>query len=322
MESTVNKNDVQTGTEKLKKINEDGKLDLAELKSANELNLKKMTEWVKNQRKPEPAKPEASAPYEAEQKYVSELKAHEEMKGVLDAFDAEISALTKSYEASKVELGKTTAGNIEGLKLEVALNFPTSNATAPAASEKEKPAEPNDGRVVNGTIQPRDTGKMAAAPDDANPEKAAPAEYVVKKGDNLTKIAKEYGTTVSELASLNKIKNVNKIAVGQKLIVPNKGTETARAEPENAAPEAPKAVEKAAEGKSTDKVAENKNGKAAEKNADTKPAYDFDQLKEKFVAEFSSTPKAREARTETKPNEGNAAPTVNHAGAPKKSDKA
>lgn len=43
--------------------------------------------------------------------------------------------------------------------------------------------------------------------------------YVVKKGDNLTKIAKEYKITVDQLAALNNIKNKNLIYVGQKLIV-------------------------------------------------------------------------------------------------------
>lgn len=41
--------------------------------------------------------------------------------------------------------------------------------------------------------------------------------YIVKKGDNLTKIAKKYGTTVKKLKDLNKIENANLIYVGQKL---------------------------------------------------------------------------------------------------------
>lgn len=41
--------------------------------------------------------------------------------------------------------------------------------------------------------------------------------YVVKKGDNLTRIAKEYKITVDQLATLNNIKNKNLIYVGQKL---------------------------------------------------------------------------------------------------------
>lgn len=50
---------------------------------------------------------------------------------------------------------------------------------------------------------------------------SAPAKqyYTVKVGDNLTKIAKQFGTSVSSLAALNKIKNPNLIRVGQKLRV-------------------------------------------------------------------------------------------------------
>lgn len=341
MESTVNKNDIQIGTEKLGKLNEDGKLDLAELQSANGMNLKKMTEWVKNQRKPEPAKPETSASYETEQKYVSELKTYQEMKGVLDAFDKQVDSLKKSYETSKAELGKTTAGQLEGLKFEVALNLP---ASASAAPEPAKPAavadakhagerkgdDSGDGRVVNGTIQPRD---KKSVPDDPNPknadgtpicdnpalpcnekaepakEKAANAEYVVKKGDNLTKIAKEHGTTVAELASLNKIKNVNRIGVGQKLSVPKKDAEVAKPEPE-----VPKAAENASEKK--EGAADTKD----EKDGKTKeiPAV---AAKEPAKAGGTATPEAANAKTpETKlqTNEGNASPTTNYTGMPKK----
>lgn len=43
--------------------------------------------------------------------------------------------------------------------------------------------------------------------------------YTVKKGDTLSAIARKYGTTVSALASLNNIKNVNYIVVGQVLVI-------------------------------------------------------------------------------------------------------
>jgi LysM repeat protein len=43
--------------------------------------------------------------------------------------------------------------------------------------------------------------------------------YVVKKGDALGAIANKYKTTVAKLKSLNKIKNINRISIGQKLRV-------------------------------------------------------------------------------------------------------
>lgn len=50
-----------------------------------------------------------------------------------------------------------------------------------------------------------------------------PANYItykIKKGDTLSEIAKKYGTTVSTLASINNIKDVNKIYAGNTLKIP------------------------------------------------------------------------------------------------------
>ncbi|MEM9157518.1 MAG: LysM peptidoglycan-binding domain-containing protein [Verrucomicrobiota bacterium] len=55
------------------------------------------------------------------------------------------------------------------------------------------------------------------------PDKNAPSqkrEYTVKRGDSLSNIAKAHGVTLDALKSENKISNANKIAVGQKLIIP------------------------------------------------------------------------------------------------------
>lgn len=49
--------------------------------------------------------------------------------------------------------------------------------------------------------------------------KTSATYYTVKSGDNLTKIAKKYGTTVQALVKLNGIKNPNLIYAGQKLRV-------------------------------------------------------------------------------------------------------
>ncbi|MGL5693481.1 MAG: LysM peptidoglycan-binding domain-containing protein, partial [Peptostreptococcaceae bacterium] len=41
--------------------------------------------------------------------------------------------------------------------------------------------------------------------------------YIVKKGDSLSKIASRYNTSVESIVKLNKIKDPNKIYVGQLL---------------------------------------------------------------------------------------------------------
>lgn len=45
--------------------------------------------------------------------------------------------------------------------------------------------------------------------------------YTIKRGDTLTKIANEFDTTVSEIVSLNNIKNPNLIYAGTTIRVPN-----------------------------------------------------------------------------------------------------
>lgn len=45
-------------------------------------------------------------------------------------------------------------------------------------------------------------------------------QYVIKSGDTLGKIAKQFGTTVKQLATSNNIADANRISINQKLIVP------------------------------------------------------------------------------------------------------
>jgi murein DD-endopeptidase MepM/ murein hydrolase activator NlpD len=89
------------------------------------------------------------------------------------------------------------AGNIDFEAFLAQQNGAPAKPTAPAAPAKPAPAK---------------------APV-AKPAPAAPAAgtYTVKKGDNLTKIAKANNTTVAKLAELNSIKNVNLIQIGQVL---------------------------------------------------------------------------------------------------------
>lgn len=46
--------------------------------------------------------------------------------------------------------------------------------------------------------------------------------YTVVKGDNLTKIAKKFGTTISAIAAENGLSDPNKIFIGQSLKIPGK----------------------------------------------------------------------------------------------------
>ncbi len=65
------------------------------------------------------------------------------------------------------------------------------------------------GSTVYGWVNEKDIAKITAA-----------KTYVVKKGDNLTKIAKAHGTTVSALVALNNIQNADLIKAGQTIKLP------------------------------------------------------------------------------------------------------
>ena len=64
---------------------------------------------------------------------------------------------------------------------------------------------------------PASTPEPAAPPA---PPPGTPVYYVVQAGDNLTRIALRFGTTVWAIAQANSIWNVNYIRTGQVLLIP------------------------------------------------------------------------------------------------------
>jgi len=78
--------------------------------------------------------------------------------------------------------------------------------------------------AARGTAQGVAQGAQAGVNQVLGPpagEKAG-GEYVVIKaraGDTLYKLAKQYGTSVTSIASLNQLKNPNAIAAGQELLI-------------------------------------------------------------------------------------------------------
>lgn len=73
-------------------------------------------------------------------------------------------------------------------------------------------------RLMNGRTVEFFTGGTKEAPKASNSSKPSKATiYTVKKGDNLSNIAKKYDTTVNNLVKINNIKNPNLIYPGQKL---------------------------------------------------------------------------------------------------------
>lgn len=67
--------------------------------------------------------------------------------------------------------------------------------------------------------------------------------YTVQSGDNLTRIASAYGTTVDRLVALNGITNPNLLYVGQVLVLPGGDAATAAPTQETATPVTPTATQ-------------------------------------------------------------------------------
>lgn len=83
---------------------------------------------------------------------------------------------------------------------------------------------PDPGLPPTWTPQPHvDEGHLYNATGTDIPITGTRFVYTVERGDTLGKIAARYGVTVSDLARINNIQNINVIEVGQQIIVPIAG---------------------------------------------------------------------------------------------------
>lgn len=195
------------------------------------MNLKGMIDWSAKERARVNATKTPESP-------------NSEFVGVLDKFDAQIDALKKNYEASKDAIKTEAQGELAKLEAAIGIAKPEAakveTVVAPATEEKDgKPTETPAAKPEAAKVE-----TPATAPAETK-EAPKTAEYVVKKGDNLTKIAKEHGTTVDALVKENGIKDKNHILVGQKLKVPAKAEEKAAAKADVPPPATATVAEKA-----------------------------------------------------------------------------
>jgi LysM repeat protein len=78
----------------------------------------------------------------------------------------------------------------------------------------------------------------AATPSAAptTPPAPTPQVYVIKAGDTLSKVAKRFGVTIEELLAANpEIKDPNKIAEGQEIVIPAPAPDEESAAPSGSA---------------------------------------------------------------------------------------
>ena len=91
--------------------------------------------------------------------------------------------------------------------------------------ELRQPATPNNGPYsLNIPFGKKESfyKKFNSIPDD---EKFAvqKVEHRVQKGENFSSIASKYRVSITDLASINNISNINKLSIGQRLKIPVKG---------------------------------------------------------------------------------------------------
>lgn len=86
--------------------------------------------------------------------------------------------------------------------------------------EDESPrATPDPGLPPTWTPGPTTEPATPFPPQAGTPEMTT-ISYVIQRGDTLGLIAQRYGVTVEELAALNNIEDINRIEVGDTLLIP------------------------------------------------------------------------------------------------------
>jgi LysM repeat protein len=131
------------------------------------------------------------------------------------------------------------------LRLQEMIALLLARPTTSAASPSANPAAPTtiSSSVDSGSAQPATAPPLPAAPSTSGPaptpgttsphlpsplsppEASQPAvhvpQHLVEKGQTLISIARQHGVSVSDLQKLNKIEDVKKLQVGQRLLLPS-----------------------------------------------------------------------------------------------------
>lgn len=145
--------------------------------------------------------------------------------------------LTNSTSAVKVQLEDSNGQPVQNKEYVVAAPANTSKASTPAKLSTDRKVKKSYNIIHGKTDAHGFTKELVSAIGcelivllcSNKPKKLGKAvseeeykKHTVKKGDTLSKIARNNGTTVAELAKDNQIKNPDKITTGQKLIIKRK----------------------------------------------------------------------------------------------------
>jgi len=127
------------------------------------------------------------------------------------------------------EQRQQTGGRIEGLEMEIARlsrdldQQRTANEARFAAVERQ--AETDKQQMISRLTAEleRLLGQMktpAPAPDAPSGRTQYGIEHTVRPGETLSTIAAAYGVSVKKLIGVNKLKNPDRVSIGQKIFIP------------------------------------------------------------------------------------------------------
>jgi|TARA_R100001460_G_scaffold103532_1_gene148766 LysM repeat protein len=118
--------------------------------------------------------------------------------------------IRKATQGQRATREKRRQGQLEGAVVTSGIGTPSFSSGKPS-SKKDKFLD----RVVKKTERkPRKTNAKLGKPSDI--AKRLPTSHTIKKGDTLTSIAREKGTTVAKLKELNKV-DPKKLRIGSKV---------------------------------------------------------------------------------------------------------
>ena len=153
-------------------------------------------------------------------------QAAAQLTALLDAQSKQLEAQGKQIEAL-TQMAELQGKQIETLNTELnRLNAALLSKNAPGIAEPApRPVvqpQPSSGVPTAAASSPVSVPAVKAepvAPATGVAPDGSPT-HIVKRGENLTSIARQHGTTVSELLQINKIEDERKLQVGQTLILP------------------------------------------------------------------------------------------------------
>ncbi|MDO4320229.1 MAG: LysM peptidoglycan-binding domain-containing protein [Bacteroidales bacterium] len=103
----------------------------------------------------------------------------------------------------------------------------TPDTIAPRSTQERQVSEAMTGSVANASrhesVQSKPVASTKSKSKDNKQQAATTTTHKVRKGENLSKIAKKYGVTIEALRQANGLRNDN-IQIGQKLKIPTKST--------------------------------------------------------------------------------------------------